>query len=42
MMMDSDIVEAQRLANEWIQNFNDTLAARGGPDDNAVANPGTP
>jgi TPR repeat protein len=42
MMMDADIIEAQRLATEWIQEFNATLAARAGNDDNAVANPGTP
>jgi len=42
MMMDADIVEAQRLANEWIQNFNDALAAGTRADNNTVANPGTP
>jgi len=42
MMMDADIIEAQRRANEWIQDFNATLAASAGNDDNAVANPGTP
>jgi len=42
MMMDADIVEAQRLANEWIQNFNDALAAGTSADNSAVANPGTP
>lgn len=42
MMRDADIIEAQRLANEWIQNFNDSLAAAAGNDNNAVANPGTP
>ncbi len=40
MMSDADIVEAQRLANEWIENFNASLG-RGIPTDNeSFANPG--
>lgn len=40
MMLDTDIVEAQRLANEWVQKFNNTTSAPN--NDNAVANPVTP
>ncbi len=40
MMSDADILEAQRLANEWIENFNASLG-RGIPTDNEnFANPG--
>jgi TPR repeat protein len=40
MMSDADIVEAQRLANEWIEHFNASLG-RGIPTDNETfANPG--
>lgn len=42
MMMDADILEAQRLAHEWIENFNATLTASSAQDNEAVANPGTP
>ncbi len=40
MMSDADILEAQRLANEWIENFNASFG-RGMPTDNETfANPG--